>query len=169
MFVSIGVYAVDLFTACNLLFFDRWSGQVQPVIPFKISRWIFAGCIILTWILLAYRLQRAIRAIKTGSVTKCYLDPLAVRIQSIRISKNDPGWKKFLVFAALTRGRKGAEYVALFTYFTFEGKSFVLYHILDADEASLAPDMFRRRPTIRHQRAHPVFSAEGQIDTGGRA
>lgn len=121
MVVSIGVYAVDLYTACNLLFFDRWSGQVQPVIPLHISRWVFAGCIILSWVLLAYRMWRAIRAIKSGSITKSYLDPLAVRIQSIRTGKRGRGWRRFLVFAALTKGRKGAEYVALFTYFTFEG------------------------------------------------
>ena len=119
--VSIGVYAVDLFTAANLLFFDRWSGQVQPAIPLHISRWVFAGCIILTWVLLAYRLWRAMRAIKSGVITKCYLDPLAVRIQSVHVGAGR-GWSRFLVFAALTKGRKGAEYVALFTYFTFEGK-----------------------------------------------
>ena len=95
------------------------------MIPFRISRWIFAGCIILTWVLLAYRLQRAIRAIKSGVVTKCYLDPLAVRIQSIHVGQGR-GWRRFLVFAALTKGRKGAEYVALFSYFTFEGISILI-------------------------------------------
>lgn len=118
--ISLGVYAIDLWTASNLLFFDRWSGQVKPVIPFNISRWIFAGCIILSWVLLIYRWWRAIRAIKNGAIGASYLDPLAVRVQSIRMGKEGRGWRRFLVFAALTKGRKGAEYVALFTYFTFE-------------------------------------------------
>lgn len=55
-------------------------------------------------------------------MTKSYLDPLAVRIQSVRFGQEGRGWRRFLVFAALTKGRKGAEYVALFTYFTFEGE-----------------------------------------------
>lgn len=58
---------------------------------------------------------------KSGSVAASYLDPLAVRIQSIRMGKTGRGWKRFLVFAELTKSKKGAEYVALFTYFSFEG------------------------------------------------
>ncbi|KAL8983693.1 MAG: hypothetical protein Q9205_002143 [Flavoplaca limonia] len=114
VFISVAVYAVDLFTAANLLFFNRWSGQVKPIIDFKIARWLFAACILLSLVLLVYRWFRALRVIKSGVVVASYLDPLAVRIQSIR------GFRRFLVFGALTEGRKGAEYVALFTYFSFE-------------------------------------------------
>ena len=98
-----------------MLFFNRWSGQVKPIIEFKIARWLFAACILLSLVLLVYRWFRALRVIKSGVVVASYLDPLAVRIQSIR------GFRRFLVFGALTEGRKGAEYVALFTYFSFEG------------------------------------------------
>ncbi|MCJ1469720.1 hypothetical protein MMC07_008361 [Pseudocyphellaria aurata] len=118
--ISIAVYGVDTFTAANLLFFDRWSGQVAPVIPFHISRWIFAGCILLSWVLLVYRWVRAVRVIRSGVIATNYLDPLAVVIQSVRIGSKGRGWRRFLVFAELTKGRKGAEYVALFTYFSFE-------------------------------------------------
>lgn len=120
LIISIAVYAVDLFTCANLLIFDRWSGQVKPAIPFHISRWIFTGCIILSWFLLVYRWMKAVRAIKSGVIAASYLDPLAVRVQSIRMGANGRGWRRFLVFAALTKGRKGNEYVALFTYFSFE-------------------------------------------------
>ncbi|KAL9604666.1 MAG: hypothetical protein Q9219_000386 [cf. Caloplaca sp. 3 TL-2023] len=120
LIVSVAVYAVDLFTAANLLFFNRWSGQVKPVISFKIARWIFAACILLSLVLLVYRWIRALRVIKSGVVAASYLDPLAVRIQSIRPGSRGQGWRRFLVFTALTEGRKGAEYVALFTHFSFE-------------------------------------------------
>lgn len=120
--ISVAVYGVDIFTAANLLFFDRWSGQVQPVIPFHVSRWIFSGCILLSWVLLIYRWVRAVRAMRSGVVAVSYLDPLAVMMQSIRMGASGRGWKRFLVFAELTKGRKGAEYVALFTYFSFEGR-----------------------------------------------
>ncbi|KAL8728903.1 MAG: hypothetical protein Q9181_005180 [Wetmoreana brouardii] len=127
LIVSVAVYAVDLFTAANLLFFDRWSGQVKPVISFKIARWIFAACILLSLVLLVYRWTRAIRVIKSGVVVASYLDPLAVRIQSIRPGARGQGWRRFLVFAALTEGRKGAEYVALFTYFSFEASMRIIF------------------------------------------
>lgn len=68
--------------------------------------------------------MRAIRVIKQGGVAQSYLDPLGVRLQSIRMGKNGRGYKRFLVFADLTKSKKGADYVALFTYFSFEGKIF---------------------------------------------
>ncbi|KAL9005427.1 MAG: hypothetical protein Q9188_001821 [Gyalolechia gomerana] len=120
LLISVAVYAVDLFTAANLLFFNRWSGQVKPVISFNIAKWIFAACILLSLVLLVYRWIRALRVIKSGVVAASYLDPLAVRIQSIRPGARGQGWRRFLVFSALTESRKGAEYVALFTHFSFE-------------------------------------------------
>ncbi|KAJ6095841.1 hypothetical protein N7486_006587 [Penicillium sp. IBT 16267x] len=121
LLVSVSCYGVDIFTAVNLLAFSRWSGRVEPAIPFKISRWIFAVCIIVSLTLLVYRWIFAIRAIRSGSISRSYLDPLGVRIQSFRvIEKRGRGWKKFLVFAELTKSKKGAEYVALYTYFAFQ-------------------------------------------------
>jgi Fungal potassium channel len=121
LFISIAVYVVDTFTAVNLLAFDRWSGQIKPVIPLTYSRWIFGGCIILSFIFLAFRWLRAVRVMRNGGIAESYLDPLAVRVQSVRMGKRGRGWKRFLVFAELTKGKKGASYVALFTYFSFEG------------------------------------------------
>lgn len=121
LIVSLAVYGVDIFTAINLLVFKHWAGRVQPSIPFRISRWIFAACIIASLVLLVYRWVFAIRAIRSNSVTRCYLDPLAVRIQSFRVfTREGRGWKRFLVFAELTKSKKGTEIVALYTYFSFQ-------------------------------------------------
>lgn len=65
----------------------------------------------------------AIRAIKSDGVARSYLDPLAVRVQSIRLGSGQ-GWRRFLVFAELTKSKKGSEYVAVFSYFSFEGMLF---------------------------------------------
>ncbi|EFR04912.1 hypothetical protein MGYG_07914 [Nannizzia gypsea CBS 118893] len=119
--ISLAVYALDTFTAVNLLAFSRWSSQIKPAIPLDISKWIFAGCIIFSLVLLIYRWLRAIRVINSGGIAQCYLDPIAVKVQSIRTSKRASGWRRFLVFAELTKSRKGADYVAIFTYFNFEG------------------------------------------------
>lgn len=125
--VSISIYVVDTFVAINLLAFNKWAGQIEPAIPFTISRWIFAGCIILSFVLLIERWIRAIKVIKQGGVAKSYLDPLAVRIQSIRWSSNGRGFRRFLVFAELTKSRKGADYVALFAYFSFEAAIRIIF------------------------------------------
>ncbi|KAJ6160669.1 hypothetical protein N7470_004065 [Penicillium chermesinum] len=124
LIVSIAVYGVDIFTAVNLLVFSHWSGRVEPAIPFTVSRWLFAACIIASLVLLVYRWIFAIRAIRSNSVTRNYLDPLAVRIQCFRVfTREGRGWKRFLVFAELTKSKKGTEIVALYTYFAFQCKS----------------------------------------------
>ena len=63
---------------------------------------------------------------RTGGVAQSYLDPLAVRIQSIRVGARGRGWRRFLVFAELTKNKKGSEYIALFCHYSFEGKFFNL-------------------------------------------
>ncbi|RKF55848.1 putative vacuolar membrane protein [Erysiphe neolycopersici] len=115
--ISGAVYGVDTFTAVNLLAYDRWTSEVDPFIPLNISKWIFSVCIIASLVNLAFEQVRAMRVIRRGAVAESYLDSLAARLQSTRFRS---GWKRFLVFAELTKSKKGAEYVALFTYFSFQ-------------------------------------------------
>ncbi|ROT36635.1 hypothetical protein SODALDRAFT_282187 [Sodiomyces alkalinus F11] len=119
LIVSIAVYGVDTFTAINLLAFDRWSSAIQPAIDFQISKWIFSACIIASFVNLAFEQLRAMRVMKRGNIAECYLDNIAVRLESLRFGKGQ-GFKRFLVFAELTKSKKGAEYIALFTYFSFQ-------------------------------------------------
>ncbi|KAI9796349.1 MAG: hypothetical protein M1833_006354 [Piccolia ochrophora] len=118
LFISIFVHVSDTFIAINLLAFNRWSSQVEPA-SLYITKWIFAGCIILSVLNLAYEWTRAVRVMRDGGITDSYLDPLAVRVQCIRMGKDGRGWRRFLVFAELTKSKKGVEYVALFAYFSF--------------------------------------------------
>jgi hypothetical protein len=121
--LSCAVYGVDTFTAINLLAFNEWSSEIKPtqLISFDVSKWIFSICIILSIINLAFEHIRANRIMRRGSVAECYLDSLAVRLESVRMG-NGQGWRRFLVFAELTKSKKGAEYVALFTYFSFQSE-----------------------------------------------
>lgn len=119
LIISTAVYAVDTFTAVNLLAFNRWSSEIQPAVSFDVTKWIFAICIILSIVNLGYEHIRALRIMKRGSVAESYLDNLAVRLESTRMGRGK-GWRRFLVFAELTKSKKGAEYIALFTYFSFQ-------------------------------------------------
>ncbi|TDZ34011.1 putative vacuolar membrane protein [Colletotrichum spinosum] len=119
LLISVAVYGVDLFTAVNLLAFDKWSSEINPAIDFKISKWIFSISIIASFVNLAFEQWRAMRVMKRGNVAECFLDPIAARLESIRMGKGQ-GWRRFLVFAELTKSKKGAEYIALFTYFSFQ-------------------------------------------------
>jgi hypothetical protein len=118
--VSVAVYGVDTFTAVQLLVFNQWT-SIEPKIPLLYTKWIFSSCIILSWLNLGYEYFRAIRVMRREAVAESYLDSLAVRLECIRMGSKGRGWRRFLVFAELTKSKKGAEYVALFTYFSFQG------------------------------------------------
>jgi hypothetical protein len=69
-------------------------------------------------VLCIYEWYRAFDVMKKETVTEDYLDPLAVILQSIRIPG---GWRRFLVFAELTKSKKKAAWIAIFVYFQRKG------------------------------------------------
>ncbi|OJD31443.1 pheromone-regulated membrane protein [Diplodia corticola] len=119
--IAVAVYAADTFTAVNLLVFNKWSSKVDPAIDFNVSKWISVACIIASWVLAAFAWLRAFRVMRGGGVADSYLDPLAATLQSSRIYSGGHGWRRFLVFAELTKSKKGVDYIALFVYFSFKG------------------------------------------------
>jgi hypothetical protein len=118
--ISCAVFVVDTFTAVKLLAFNQWSSQIEPKIPFEVTKWIFSSCILFSWLICIYEWIRAYRVMQRESVTEDYLDPLAVVLQSIRF---DGGYRRFQVFAKLTKSKKKATWFALFVYFERKGKS----------------------------------------------
>ena len=113
------MYGVDTFTAVSLLAFDEWSSSIKPKVDISITKWVFSACIIASFVNLGYEHIRAWRIMKRGNIAECYLDSLAVRLESIRMGRGQ-GWRRFLVFTELTKSKKGAEYIALFSYFSFQ-------------------------------------------------
>lgn len=65
----------------------------------------------------------AIRVIRGGGVADAYMNAIAVRWNCVWGGKGseDTGWKRFLVFARLTKQRGKTDYAALVTYFSFKG------------------------------------------------
>ncbi|KAE9990200.1 hypothetical protein Vi05172_g4099 [Venturia inaequalis] len=118
IFITIAVYAADTFTAVNLIGFNKWTSGLTPKIDLKIAKWIFSGCIILSWTLAIWSWFMAFRTMRRGCVTDDYLDDLAVVLQSIRCGT---GWQRFLVFAELTKSKKKVSWIALFVYFQRKG------------------------------------------------
>lgn len=114
--VAVAVFAADTFTAVNLLAFNRWTSKIEPALSIEYSRWIFAGCIIFSTVLIIISWFFAIRALRSGGIADSYMDPLAATLQSMRGS----GWRRFLVFTNLTKSKKGTDYVAFFVYFNFQ-------------------------------------------------
>lgn len=99
---------------------------------------------------------------RRGSVAECFLDSLAARLESIRLG-GGRGWRRFLVFAELTKSKKGAEYIALFTFFSFQCKEIFrrLEFQQSANFLSLDPRSSLLRTSPSHQRPHPLLDLQG--------
>ncbi|RPA84988.1 hypothetical protein BJ508DRAFT_189856, partial [Ascobolus immersus RN42] len=131
--VAIISYGLDLFVLFNLLYLDEWNPAIEPAIDPSISKWIFAGCIILSLVLLIIDWIGGWRTIRSGSISGIYLHAIAVSWSCVfggwgmklqrgqRPDRMDTGYRRFLVFKELTEKRSKREYVVLATYFAFKG------------------------------------------------
>lgn len=66
---------------------------------------------------------RALRVMSRNSVADDYLDPLAVKLQSMRWGG---GWRRFLVFAELTKSKKKVTWISIYVYFQRKGMLWTL-------------------------------------------
>ncbi|ODQ81983.1 hypothetical protein BABINDRAFT_160199 [Babjeviella inositovora NRRL Y-12698] len=84
IFLSIALLASDCYTCVNLLVFNRWALNVAPIIPYRISRWIFAACILASLSILCFNTAMAIRTYRTRVVSLNYIDPMARNWYSVK-------------------------------------------------------------------------------------
>ncbi|CAG8605409.1 2200_t:CDS:2 [Acaulospora colombiana] len=84
---SILVYIADMWTAGILLIFDRWGSSVQPKIPFFISKWIYVGCIFMSFLLLAWDIKKARHIIATRDISYAFTSTIAYRFYTLRSYK----------------------------------------------------------------------------------
>lgn len=115
LLISIAVFASDIYTAIVLLAFHKWSSEINPSVPIHISRWIFAGCIILSTLLVFVEFMIAIHIVREKNISRTYTNTMARKIYSIR------GYNYFCLFGKITSSRSKTEYLALFVYFTLQG------------------------------------------------
>ncbi|KAG5357681.1 putative vacuolar membrane protein [Yarrowia sp. C11] len=115
LIITLAVYASDIYTAIMLLAFDRWASSITPYVPFHISRWLFGGCILFSFVLLLYDYIQAYRVWKRYNICLTYTNPICRTIYSIK------GYNYFCLFAKITKSKEFTDYVALFVFFTFKG------------------------------------------------
>lgn len=113
--IAMAVFASDIYTAVILLAYDRWSSEINPAVPINISRWIFAGCIILSTILIIFEFMIAIRVSREKNISRTYTNQIARKLYSIK------GYNYFCLFGKITKSRNKKEYLALFVYFSLKG------------------------------------------------
>lgn len=112
--LTIVFYASDCYTCVKLLAYNSWGSEIQPTIPFSISRWIFSGCIVLSIILLIYEWIYALRIYRSKNISLTYTNTIARNLWSCK------GYSYFCLYDQITPG-DFFDYCSFMVYFTLKG------------------------------------------------
>jgi len=119
------VYVSDIFTAVTMLSSNKWQNSIFAscpkdqtngcvFIPFNIARWLFVGCIIFSFLLLAYETRKARRIIASRDISYAFTNILANNYYSLR------SYDHFCLFCAINNSTKKTDDFAFFIFFTFK-------------------------------------------------
>jgi hypothetical protein len=94
---SLAVYVLDTQTGTHsssklvdilaifLLAFNKWATQVKPAIQLSISRWIFSGCIIFSFLLLAKDWWTARKIIRSRDISFAYTNMIGIPLSCVSL------------------------------------------------------------------------------------
>ncbi|KAG0272004.1 hypothetical protein BGZ95_000124, partial [Linnemannia exigua] len=68
-FKTILILCGDVWTCTILIISGAWTSEIQPALEISIARWIFAGCILLSFLLLAIDFRKALRVIRSEDIS----------------------------------------------------------------------------------------------------
>lgn len=126
---SFMVYILDIFSAVTMLSTDAWSNEIFNqckdldgciFIPFKTGRWLFVGCIIFSFLLLAYESRKAKKIIASRDISYAFTNVMANNYYSLR------SYDHFCFFDHISNSTKTSDDFAFFVFFTFKSWKRVL-------------------------------------------
>ncbi|RUP45610.1 hypothetical protein BC936DRAFT_147953 [Jimgerdemannia flammicorona] len=112
---SFVIYIADLWTAGIILIFDKWNTGVQPKIPFYIGKWIYVGCILLSFLLLSLDIRKARMIIASKDISYATTSLTAYRYYSMR------SYPHYCFFTKINDSRRVTDDIAFFVFFTLKG------------------------------------------------
>lgn len=133
------VYMADLWTAVSLLVINHMA--ITPAIPIEYTRWIFIGCIILSFLLLALDIRKARMIIASRDISYAFTSVIASRYYILR----GDGYSHYCFFNKIHNSKKTADEVAFFVFFTLKGWKRLLF----ADAPRAVINSVTLFPTIR--------------------
>jgi hypothetical protein len=163
---SFAVYASDIYTAIALLASNRWAGEILQSdddnaikVPFTIGKWIFTGCIIFSFLLLAYEARKARQIIRSRDISYAFTNVMANNYYSLK------SYDHFCFFSNINDSKKKKDEFAFFIFFTFKGSFLVPNHpfrcyindLTRPDEKRMEASSSCRCSTSSHQCPYPVL------------
>ncbi|KAF8743014.1 Fungal potassium channel, partial [Rhizoctonia solani] len=120
---SFMVYMSDIFTAVTMLSSDGWTNQIYAKcgdecavqIQFDVAKWIFVGCIIFSFLLLAYEAYKAKKIIASRDISYAFTNVMANTYYSLR------SYDHYCFFCQIENSTKKKDDFAFFIFFTFKG------------------------------------------------
>jgi len=117
------VYISDIFSATTMLTTSTWSNQIFNdcqnqegcfYIPFNIGKWLFVGCIIFGFLLLAYEARKSKKVIASRDISYAFTNVMANHYYSLR------SYDHFCFFDHISNSTKKKDDFAFFIFFTFK-------------------------------------------------
>jgi len=123
------VYVSDIFSAVTMLTTHGWSNQIFNdcphvdgcvFIPFNVGKWLFVGCIIFSFLLLAYEARKAKKIIASRDISYAFANEMANHYYSLR------SYDHFCFFDHISNSTKTSDDFAFFVFFVFKSWKRVL-------------------------------------------
>jgi hypothetical protein len=123
VFKSFLVYVSDIFSAITMLTTSNWSNEIFQkcqitngcvYIPFNTGKWLFVGCIIFSFLLLAYESRKAKIIIASRDISYAFTNVMANNYYSLR------SYDHFCFFDHISNSTKTSDDFAFFVFFVFK-------------------------------------------------
>jgi len=117
------VYVSDIFTAVTMLSTKSWTLQIFQnckqlsgcvAIPFTVGQWLFVGCIIFSFVLLAYEARKTKKIVLSRDISYAFTNVMANNYYSLR------SYDHFCFFDHIQQSTKRSDDFAFFVFFTFK-------------------------------------------------
>lgn len=117
------VYISDIYTATTMLTSKDWSNKIFKAcqdpkgcvaIPFSVAKWLFVGCIIVGFLLLAYEARKSKKIIASHDISFAFTNVMAQNYYSLR------SYDHFCFFCHINDSTKKKDDFAFFIFFTFK-------------------------------------------------
>lgn len=121
---SVLVYLSDIYTVVAMLANNYWAGNILSEsdssntikVPFTIGKWIFLGCIIFSFLLLAWESRKARMIIRSRDISYAFTNIMANNYYSLK------SYDHFCFFSQINNSKKKKDEFAFFVFFTFKGE-----------------------------------------------
>ncbi|CCD23151.1 Kch1p NDAI_0B01170 [Naumovozyma dairenensis CBS 421] len=109
--LQLALFISDIYTCIKLLAFNSWSNNlIKPYVSFKVSKWIFSGCILGSIALLLWEIICGIGIYRTRNISLTFVNNFSRNVYSMT------EYPKFCIYDKISS--KGAfQKIAFFTFF----------------------------------------------------